>query len=268
MPFTEDEARKAVLDVAREHQIPPRIQLALTADTSIPMRLIPPGSLPIRGRIASVRLPYYMTETEITHAQLSGSGVKDDYWKPAPSLPACFDNVDDIKTYLDYVKDRCGVDIRLPTEPEWEFAARAGSAGRYGPGSGDPTQFANIDTWNAAKEIDGYERRGQYADVPGNDLIPVASFPANAFGIHDAIGNVAEVVHTPKDLREDGDGLFVYTKGGEYLYSGGFAEREMESKWSFAAFVGLRLVITVDDALIERLSKKNDGWVAPSQEGP
>ena len=97
-----------------------------------------------------------------------------------------------MKAYADWLSQQTGQNYRLPTEAEWEYAARAGTktARYWEDDSSDACDYANVADKTAKKEFsswtihdctDGYVYTA-----------PAGSFKANAFGLFDVLGNVWE----------------------------------------------------------------------------
>jgi formylglycine-generating enzyme required for sulfatase activity len=93
----------------------------------------------------------------------------------------------DATSYAQWLSDQTGRRYRLPTEAEWEYAARAGSLTPYSTGECIATPQANFNGNEASSSCPGpalYPQKTQ----------PVASYPGNAFGLHDMHGNAYEWV--------------------------------------------------------------------------
>lgn len=114
---------------------------------------------------------------------------------PSDDMPASCVSFADAVAYAQWLSSKTGAVYRLPSEAEWEYAARAGSRTLrpWGDEAEAGCDFANAyDLVAAARYRLGWPEaacRDGYAD-----LAPVGRFGANAFGLFDMIGNVREWV--------------------------------------------------------------------------
>ena len=86
----------------------------------------------------------------------------------------------DAAAYAAWLSRQTGKKYRLPSEAEWEYAARAGTGTIYWWGYQPETNRANC--FNCGSEWDG------------RSTAPVGSFEPNPYGVHDTAGNVMEWV--------------------------------------------------------------------------
>ena len=111
--------------------------------------------------------------------------------------PAACLSWDDAKAYLAWLSAKTGKVYRLPTEAEWEYAARAGAATRFhfGDDDKDYCRHGNGVDATALAEVPGAKA---WSALPCRDgyafTAPVGSFAPNAFALHDTHGNVFEWV--------------------------------------------------------------------------
>ncbi|MBK80725.1 MAG: hypothetical protein CMQ43_07420 [Gammaproteobacteria bacterium] len=111
-----------------------------------------------------------------------------------PAWPVSQVSFEDAAAYADWLSEQTGARYRLPSEAEWEYLARGGATGEYFFGDDEARlcAFGNVGDRSLASR---YQAFGAAACDDGFvEHAPVGSFPANAFGLHDVHGNVAEWV--------------------------------------------------------------------------
>jgi len=191
--------------------VPSEITVSLPGDIPIELVYIPPGTFQMgspsgeRGRnswesLHEVTLTqgYFIGKHEVTQAQwvaLMGSnpsiltGVGDDYpvyyvsWNEITGPDGFIDRLDD---HLENTGQSGVGKFRLPTEAEWEMAARAGTQTRFS--FGDVLECAD----DACDTCDLYDQNMWWCGNTDDHAEPVGTKPANAFGLHDMHGNLAE----------------------------------------------------------------------------
>jgi hypothetical protein len=120
---------------------------------------------------------FYLGKYEVTQAQYEAiMGSNPSKSNKGPDFPV--DNVGaaDALTFCGKLTESTGLDVRLPTEAEWEYASRAGRDTKWFFGN-DPAQL------------------GEYAwfkDNSGTKSHPVGQKKPNPFGLYDIYGNVCE----------------------------------------------------------------------------
>ena len=85
---------------------------------------------------------------------------------------------DEAKAYTKWLSEQTGKEYGLPSEAEWEYAARAGTETKYWWGNEIGENWANCGDCGS-----------QWAE---NQTAPVGSFMPNPFGLYDTVGNVSE----------------------------------------------------------------------------
>lgn len=187
--------------------------ILLPGDVPLEMVWIPPGEFVMgspateTGRLAdesqhrvTLTEGFWMGKYEVTNGQYRlyreghSSGGFQGHSLDSDSQPVTNVSWSNAKGFCDWLSRRAGVTFRLPTEAEWEYACRAGATtSRYwGDREATMGRYANTYDqtgsqvfkslgWGAADTVDGYGVSS-----------PVGRFGANAWGLHDMIGNAWE----------------------------------------------------------------------------
>lgn len=138
----------------------------------IPFCLIPAGSFVRENHLVTLTRDFWMASEPITQGswtRIVGSNPSR-FRKAGSDAPVENVSWEDAAQFL----AMAGHGLRLPTEAEWEYACRAGTAGPY-----------NVETRPL-------EDLGWFADNSGGTTHPVGRKLPNAWGLHDMHGNVRE----------------------------------------------------------------------------
>lgn len=172
---------------------------------------------------------FALGRTEVTFddydrfARATGRTLPGDAGFGRGSRPVVDVSWDDAKAYADWLSKQVGETYRLPTEAEWEYAARAGTASAY--------------WWGDAVRRDAVAMANCAGCGPRSDVrqtLPVGQFPANAYGLLDMHGNVYEWTedcwhmnyeHAPDDgsawlEANEGDCSARTIRGGSWFFDG------------------------------------------------
>lgn len=152
---------------------------------------------------------YYIGQTEVTQAlweAVMGSNPSDS---KGDNLPVERVSWDDCQVFIQKLNQLTGKQFRLPTEAEWEYAARGGRKSRG-------YKYAGGNNIDSVAWCDGNS---------GNETHPVATKQANELGIYDMSGNVLEwcsdwcgdyTSSSQSDPQGSSSGSFRVIRGGCY----------------------------------------------------
>ncbi len=154
------------------------------------------GRLKSEGPQHSVRIAYGLAiaKHEVTFAEwdacVADGGcrprTRDEGWGRG-AMPVIHVSWRDAHVYTAWLSKRTGQNYRLLSEAEWEYGARAGAHTQYSWGSVASHGHANYGKDECCGgQVDGTDQ--------WETTSPAESFPANAFGLHDMLGNVWEWV--------------------------------------------------------------------------
>ena len=141
----------------------------------------------------SIARPFALGRHAVTfddyHAYCAATGrtgedrpPNDDWW--CSRLPVVRVNWDDAMVYCQWLSVQTGQDYRLPSEAEWEYACRAGTATPFHFGDSISTDQANYN----GNSTYGHGAKGEYRE----HKVSVGTLPPNPWGLHEVHGNVWE----------------------------------------------------------------------------
>ena len=130
------------------------------------------------------------------YCRATGSEIPDDEDWGRGRRPVINVNWFDAMAYAEWLSEQTGQAYRLPSEAEWEYACRSGTTTPFHFGETISTAQANYN----GDYTYGRGAKGEYR----RKTLPVGSFPANPWGLHDMHGNVWEWTGSEYDENYQG----------------------------------------------------------------
>lgn len=206
----------------------------------------------------SLSRDYWIGETEVT--QGLWVSIKDKLPETyvfefglGDLYPMYYCNFNDINSFCSILNGLTGMNFRLPTEAEWEFAARGGI-------------YSNGTTYSGSDNVADVGWIGAYLGV-NDGSIPQTSYPVkqklpNELGIYDMTGNISEFVsdyYAPYTAAPQTDPMqgqigtdnHVIIRGGDWFiidYAASVSYRGQATNDARTGRIGFRLAFTQPDA--------------------
>lgn len=209
--------------------------------------------------------PFWLSTTEVTQEQWKKiMGEKElhpekpsPFWGLHPNMPKVSISHLDAKRFIDSLNFKTGINFRLPSAVEWEFACAAGTDTDF--------HYGTTLSWDKANFNSSYRTPLAINGPSANRPVPVASYEPNSFGIYDMHGNAYEWTSTKDSTFKKGDedksktNDFFIIKGGSWAFG---AERAKvfrnishgDSLWGHS--IGFRLAADSIELNKEVLGKK------------
>jgi formylglycine-generating enzyme required for sulfatase activity len=168
---------------------------------------------------------FYLGKYEVTNEQFKkfkpdhNSGTSEGASLGDDKQPVVNVSWEDAVAYAGWLSQQSGQTYRLPTEAEWEYAARSGSSQSrfWGNNPDEACKYANVADMTAKKLRPKWTTF--FCDDTFAVAAPVGNFMANAYGLHDMLGNVwewCEDVYNSEAYTKLPKDNPVYKGSGEY----------------------------------------------------
>lgn len=257
--------------------------------------------------VVEIKKPFLMSTTEISNDQLRKfnpkhhSEVIDQQWKdhiypgyPAnePQMPAIRVTWHDAMAFTQWLSKKIGKQVNLPTEAQWEWAARAGSDQPFFFGNLVFQEYANLaDRSIALLAVSGIDPQpvSERSRSPLNDFVPrdnsfddgimvptgTAQYESNPWGLYDMHGNVAEWTRSsykPYPYKEDDGRNDLSTVDKKVVRGGSWYDKPKTATASYRLMyepfqrvynVGFRVIVEFDSEA--DLDKEFARWKTASE---